>query len=144
MRARGLVAGAAAAVALSFAGCAKRESSPAGPPAIGRIVESEPNRRARAQRDLVTQLIAAGKLDEAAVKIEGMAQTLSDLLVAMEALHHQKTAVPDFEVIRYIESLRDLGESLRGFSRIYSPRNPPQLKREMLIGMVEQLKSKIR
>jgi len=142
-----VLAGAFAGVAFGIGatgGCAKRESSPAGPAAIDRITESEPNRRARAQRDEIEKLVAANKLDEAADKIEMMAKTLSDLLVAMDTLHHTKTAIPDFAVVRYIESLRDLGENLRGFSRIYSARNPPQLKREMLIGMIGQLKSKIR
>ena len=88
--------------------------------------------------------LSASKLDEAAGKVEGMGKLVGEILASMDAIHHQTTAVPDFAVVRYIEALRDLGENLRGFSRMYSGGNPPQLKREMLMGMIDLLKNKIR
>ena len=132
----------AALVVAALSGCTKKE--PPGPTAIQKIIDAEPSRRARALRDEIVQLVAASKLDEAAGKVEGMGKLVGEILASMDTIHHQKTAVPDFAVVRYIEALRDLGENLRGFSRMYSGGNPPQLKREMLMGMIDLLKNKIR
>jgi hypothetical protein len=128
-------------VALFAAGCSKKAPQK---PAIEEIAQSEPNQRARALRDEVTRLFKAGKLDEAAEKAEPLTKAVADILSAMEVLHHKKTAVPDFAVVRYVEALRDLGENLRGFGQLYSRKNPAPLKREMLQGLIEQLQQKIR
>lgn len=123
-------------------GCKKKE--PPGPPATELIAQSPPNVAARALRDEVLQRFAAGQLDEAAKKLEGMPRLVGEVLASMDAISHQKSAVPDFGVIRYIEALRDLGENLRGFERLYSPNNPVSLKKDMLQGVIEQLKLKLR
>lgn len=132
----------AAFVLLAPLGCKKKK--PAGPPAIEKIKQSEPNRRVRALRERMRRLTKAGKYDEAAKLYEPLAKGISDLLGAMERIHFRKTAVPDFAVVRYVEALRDLGRNLRGFERLYSPKNPPQLKKEMLEGLLDQLDRKVR
>jgi regulator of protease activity HflC (stomatin/prohibitin superfamily) len=130
-----------AALAVGGAGCSKRKDPPAA--AIEQIRESEPNRRARALRAEMDKLFAAARYDDAAAKTEAMARAVGDLLEAMDALHHKKRAVPDFAVIRYVEALRDLGGNLRGFSQMYTRENPEALKREMLQGLLEQIRQKI-
>jgi hypothetical protein len=112
--------------------------------AMNAILASEPNVRLRALRDEVGRLAADGKMDDAAAKVEALPRAIDDLLQAMDKLHHKKTAVPSFEVTRYVESMRDLGENVRGFQRIWSPKNPPALKKEMLAGFLEQLRLKVR
>ena len=136
-------AGISALIALALcAGCAKKKAPQER--AIDAIVRTEPNVRARALRAEVEKLTAAKKLDAAAAKAEPLERAVGDILQAMDQVHHMKTAVPDFEVLRYIEALRDLGENLRGFARIYSSKNPESLKRDMLQGLIDQLKQKIR
>ncbi len=125
----------------SSVGCAKK---PRPPPPMAAILASEPSQRARGLRDEMAKLLAAGKVDEAASKAEAVARAIGDLLTAMDTLHHRQTAVPDFDVVRYVEALRDLGENTRGFIRLYSTKNPPPLKREMVQSFVDQLRLKIR
>ena len=135
---------AAALIALSAAPLACKKSRPAEASALAQISASEPNERARKLRAEMESLTASGKLEDAAQRAEPLQRAVGDLLAGMDAIHHKKTAVPDFGVVRYIEALRDLGESLRGFEKIYSPRNPESLKREMLQGLLDQLRQKIR
>jgi hypothetical protein len=131
----------ALALAAALGACKKKEPAPAP---MAAILASEPNIRARALRDEMERLAAAGKLDDAASRTAAVAKTVGDLLEAMDRLHHRKTAVPDFDVVRYVEALRDLGNNLRGFERIWSPKNPDTLKREMIQGLIDQMKRKIR
>jgi hypothetical protein len=114
------------------------------PGAMETLLQSEPNERARSLRAELAALLKSGKLDEAAARVEPLAKAVGDILSAMESIHHRKTAVPDFDVIRYVEALRDLGENLRGFQRLYSPGSPERLKREMLKGLLDQIRLKIR
>lgn len=130
--------GVAVALLAAAASCSERKA--VTPQAMAEIVASEPSRRARALRSEVEALFRAEKYDEAASKAEAIVKAVGDILTIMEPLHHQKTAVPNFDVIRYVESLRDVGENLRGFTRLYLRTNPAPLKREMIAGLLEQLR----
>jgi hypothetical protein len=134
---------ALALAALAVSGCPKKKEAAPGR-ALEQILRSEPNVRARSLRAEIEGLSRSGKLDQAAARIEAMQKAVGDILTAMDAIHHRKTAVPDFDVVRYVEALRDLGETLRGFQQLWSAKNPDQLKREMLEGLLGQLQTKIR
>ena len=129
-------------VALVLGACQKKKEVVPG--AMETILQSEPNQRARSLRAEFAELLKTGQLDGAAAKTEPLAKAVGDILAAMETIHHRKTAVPDFDVIRYVEALRDLGENLRGFQRLYAKGSQESLKREMLQGLLDQLRLKIR
>lgn len=127
--------------AAALAACTKKAPPP--DPMLA-ILASAPNQRARALRDEIAALFKAGQFDAAAEKIALAPKVVHELLRAMDELHHKKTSVPAFEVVRYVEAMRDLGENLRGFERVYNKGNPPALKQDMVRGMVDLLRNKVR
>ena len=128
-------------VGAALGACAKKAPKE---PAMTAILASPQNLRARALRDEIGVLFAAATYDAAAEKIAQIPKAIDELLSAMDTLHHKKTAVPDFEVVRYVEAMRDLGENLRGFDRLYSKGNQPALKKGMVQGILELLRAKLR
>jgi hypothetical protein len=129
-------------IPLALGACQKKKEVVPG--AMETILQSEPNQRARALRTEFAELLRSGQLDVAAAKVGRFSKVVGDILAAMDTIHHRKTAVPDFDVIRYVEALRDLGENLRGFQRLYAKGSQESLKREMLQGLLDQLRLKIR